>query len=174
MMSQMGSSAACGPRLRPLTPEDATAVAAWRYEGPWSVYDARQEDEISTAKGYQAIVDERGRFIGYVCTGQEARVPGLTGEEGVMDVGVGLDPGVVGQGRGASILGPILLSIAAESDARSMRAVVQSWNERSLRLCVRLAFCEAGRHVVKEPGGDVEYVIMMRAPGTSERGEWPR
>lgn len=155
-----------GFRLRPLTPDDATAVSAWRYEGPCSVYDGREEDEVSADKGYQAIVDEQGGFVGYLCTGQEARVPGLVGEAGVLDVGVGLDPAVVGRGRGASILGPVLDSVAAAGQASWVRAVVQSWNERSLRLCARLGFHEAGRHMVNGADGPVEYVIVVRGLGT--------
>lgn len=149
-------------RLRPLTPDDATVVSSWRYEGRWSVYDGHEEDRISAAKGYRAIVDGRGTFIGYVCTGEEAGVPGLAAEAGVLDVGVGLDPRVVGKGRGASLLGPLLDAVAAGSETTSVRAVVQSWNLRSLRLCARLGFREAGRHVVNEPSGDVEYVIVVR------------
>lgn len=156
-----------GFALRPLTPEDAAAASAWRYEGPWSVYDGTEEDPISSEKGYQAIVDEDGTFLGFVCTGAEARVRGLGAEEGTLDVGVGLDPAIVGKGRGASILAPVLDAVATESDARVLRAVVQSWNARSLRLCSRLGFREAGRHVAHEPNGDVEYLTLVRPLGTS-------
>jgi [ribosomal protein S18]-alanine N-acetyltransferase len=157
-------------RLRPLTPEDVAAASAWRYEGPWSVYDGSDVDPISSAKGYQAIVDGDGTFIGFVCSGADARVRGLDAASDLLDVGVGLAPPVVGQGRGAAILGPVLDSIAAQSEASSLRAVVQSWNERSLRLCARLGFREAGRHVAREPGGDVEYVLLVRAAGDGARG----
>lgn len=156
-------------RFRRLTPDDAAAASAWRYEGPWSVYDGSEVDPISSEKGYRAIVDEHGAFLGFVCTGADARVRGLTEAPDTLDVGVGLAPSIVGRGLGASILGPVLDSIAARSEASSLRAVVQSWNERSLRLCARLGFREAGRHLVHEPDGDVEYVVVVRAAGSPAR-----
>lgn len=157
-----GPDAPRAVRLRPLTSDDAAAASAWRYEGRWSLYDGTEEDPISAEKGYQAIVDDRGTFLGFVCVGAEARVRGLDAEEDLLDVGVGLDPAIVGRGWGATVLRPVLDSVAAETDAPSMRAVVQAWNERSLRLCARLGFRETGRHVAHETDGDVEYVLLVR------------
>ena len=51
--------------------------------------------------------------------------------------------------------------------APEMRAVVQSWNERSLRLCHRLGFRVAGRHCVEQGGVMVEYVVSRRPAGRS-------
>lgn len=156
-------------RLRPLTDRDAAAVSAWRYEAPWSVYDGSDVDPVSAEKGYRAISDREGRFLGFVCTGADARVAGLAAEPGVLDVGVGLDPSLVGRGLGASIIDPVLDAIAEETGTGALRAVVQSWNERSLRLCARLGFREARRHVAKEATGDVEYVVMVKPLGRRDR-----
>ncbi len=161
-MADEAAADAVDVRLRPLTEEDAAAVTAWRYEDPWSVYDGTEEELISAEKGYRAIADRDGGFLGFVCTGPDARVAGLAAEPGVLDVGVGLDPSIVGRGRGAAVVGPVLDAIAEGADAASMRAVVQSWNERSLRLCARLGFREAGRHVANAATGDVEYVVMVK------------
>ena len=165
----MTTDPSAGPsavRLRPLTDDDAAVASGWRYDGPWSVYDGSDVDPISSEKGYQAIEDEAERFLGFVCTGADARVRGLAAEAGTLDVGFGLDPSIVGRGWGALILGPVLDAVAAGSDASSLRAVVQSWNERSLQLCARLGFHEVGRHVAHEPDGDVEYVVVVRAAWT--------
>jgi hypothetical protein len=35
--------------VRPLTPDDAQEIAAWRYAGPWEVYDPRAEDGLPEA-----------------------------------------------------------------------------------------------------------------------------
>ena len=44
--------------------------------------------------------------------------------------------------------------------ATRARAVVQSWNERSIRTAHRMGFAEIGRHVCTQDGRDVEYVVL--------------
>ncbi|MFG1950958.1 hypothetical protein [Micromonospora sp. NPDC048830] len=44
---------------------------------------------------------------------------------------------------------------------RRLRAVVQSWNERSLRLTRSLGFVEVGKHVCEQDGVPVEYAVLV-------------
>jgi len=158
-------SGRAGPDIEvtPLDPAHGAVVASWRYEGPWSVYNPLDEAAPAAELGYRSIIDRSsGTFLGYVCTGQEARVPGLDAEEGVLDVGIGLDPAIVGRGRGASIVGPALDWVERTSGLSELRAVVQSWNARSLRLCARLGFEVSGHHVAHQDGTIVDYVVLRR------------
>jgi len=74
-----------------------------------------------------------GPLLGFCCAGEEARVPGLAEVPGVLDVGVGMDPARVGAGHGAEFGAAVLAHYRATTGATRLRAVVQSWNERSLR-----------------------------------------
>lgn len=153
-----------------LTAGHAAAASRWRYEGPWAVYDPRDGEQIAAEDGYHAIVERKtGRFLGYVCIGAEARVHGLGEEPGVVDVGVGLDPAVVGHGRGRSIVGPALTWVEERGAGTPLRAVVQAWNRRSLRLFERLGFTVEGHHVAEQAGGLVDYVVLRR-PARRGRG----
>jgi [ribosomal protein S18]-alanine N-acetyltransferase len=150
-------------RVRPLEQRDAEEIAAWRYQGPWSVYDPRPGDEpLSSAAGYHAVTDGAGSLVGFVCIGQEARVPGLPAADGITDVGVGMHPDLVGQGFGPAFGAAALDHVRRVCGDGPLRVVVQSWNERSLRLARRLGFREAGSHVCAQDGREVSYTVMIR------------
>jgi ribosomal-protein-alanine N-acetyltransferase len=151
--------------VRALTPADAAAVVRWRYDGPWSVYDGAAADVLTAANDYHAIVERTtGRFLGYVCLGAEARVPGLAEEAGVLDVGIGLDPAIVGEERGHSIALELLQWIERRSEASELRAVIQAWNQRSVRLCEVLGFRIVDHHQVHQKEGSlVDYVVVRRS-----------
>ncbi|MGZ4485669.1 MAG: GNAT family N-acetyltransferase [Nocardioidaceae bacterium] len=141
--------------VRPMTPDDGEAIALWRYPGPWAVYDST--GPLDPAEGYWAVVDDAGELVGFACFGVEARVSGLEERAGVLDVGVGMRPDLTGQGRGV----PFSEAVFAHGRevAPRMRAVVQQWNERSVRLLRRLGFEETGHHDV----GQTRYVVLERS-----------
>ena len=148
--------------VRPLTAEDAEDIATWQYEGPWHIYDSRPEDRISGDSGYDAVTDPAtGALVGFICVGPEARVPGVGDEPGIVDVGAGMRPDLVGT-RIATEFGPAVLGhIRALAGEARLRALVQSWNERSLRLCARLGFRAVGTHTCTQDGRDVTYLVLM-------------
>ncbi len=152
--------------IRPLSEAAAGHIATWRYQGQWRTYDSRPEDGLLSAEaGYQAVADaETDSLVGYICTGQEARVPGLAEKPGFLDVGVGMRPDLVGIRVGSDFGFAVVAHIAAEAgtaDVR-MRAVVLDWNERSLRLCERLGFRRVGTHVCAQDGKQNTYVLLER------------
>lgn len=145
-------------RIRDLTPADLDDIATWRYEEAWSVYDA--DGRLDPDLGYWAVVEDGAsgeRLVGFCCLGEDARVPGLAEVPGVLDVGVGMRPDLVGQGRGPEFAATVL-DLAAARGARRLRAVVQDWNTRSLRLVGRLGFVRTATH----PVGEVTYVVVER------------
>jgi RimJ/RimL family protein N-acetyltransferase len=144
--------------VRPLTTADAEEIARWRYDGPWSTYDSRpDEDPMPTDGDYLAVAGaDGGPLVGFCCTDAEARVPGLDGEPGVLDIGLGMDPARVGAGHGLAF-GTAVLDHYGYG---RLRAVVQSWNERSLRLTRSLGFVETGTHTCVQDGSPVRYTIV--------------
>lgn len=130
--------------MRAFTDADALVVAAWRYDGPWSIYNVSDPSSLSSDYGYHAVIDTTtGVLVGFVCFGIEARIPGFVEDFGVVDVGVGIDPQLVGLGRGHALIAPVLEWIESRSPKMKHRVFVQDWNERSLRLRGALGFEEA-------------------------------
>jgi RimJ/RimL family protein N-acetyltransferase len=149
-------SAGPGFAVRGLTADDLADIATWAYDGPWSVYDS--DGPLDPSTGYWAVVRDDGRLAGFVCVGQEARVPGLPVAADVLDVGVGMRPELVGRGSGAAFAAAALVFAASRAAAERFRVVVQDWNQRSLRLVARLGFRRTGSH----PVGDVTFVVLER------------
>ncbi|MBF6331129.1 GNAT family N-acetyltransferase [Nocardia transvalensis] len=149
--------------VRPWTARDARCVAAWQYDGPWSVYNLSAEEGLpDAADGYMAVVDaDDGRMVGFYCTGAEARVPGLGEEPGVIDLGVGMDPAWVGNGHGVSFGAAVIDHVRRAHPTSALRVVMQSWNTRSLRLMRRLGFVESGHHLCVQDGSPVAYVVAL-------------
>jgi ribosomal-protein-alanine N-acetyltransferase len=145
-------------RVRDLTPADLDDIAGWRYDDRWAVYDS--DGPLDPELGYWAVVEgsrENERLVGFGCLGDDARVPGLPEADGVLDVGVGMRPDLVGQGRGPEFAATVI-DFAHARGATRLRAVVQDWNIRSLRLVERLGFVRVGTHDV----GEVTFVVVER------------
>ncbi|ASW52999.1 GNAT family N-acetyltransferase [Plantactinospora sp. KBS50] len=88
-------------------------------------------------------------------------VPGLKPADGVLDVGVGMNPAMVGQGNGVRFASAVLDRFRSTAGVHRLRAVAQSWNERSLRLTRSLGFVEVGKHVCEQSGATVEYTVVI-------------
>jgi [ribosomal protein S18]-alanine N-acetyltransferase len=144
--------------VRALTHDDAVRIAAWRYGGPWATYDLASSDTIEDELPlYTAIVDSHDVLHAFSCVDSAARVPGLEPDPRFLDVGIGLDPELVGKGRGSEFGRLVMRNLEIEDPAQRFRAVVQSWNERSLRLGRRLGFTVAGTHSTD----GTEYAILV-------------
>lgn len=150
-----------------MTAEDAERVASWRYDGGWSVYDLPSAQPLIDDLANYFVVVAGQRLVGFCCIGSAARVPGLREDAALLDVGIGMDPELVGAGHGADFGQMVLRYLVERYPDRPLRAVVQSWNERSLRLTQRLGFEDAGELVTIQGGRAVAYrvVVRIQSPG---------
>ena len=127
--------------VRPLTLADSHQIASWRYPGRYGTYDV---DELVTAeRGFWAVYDE-GQLVGYCCFGDEARVPGVIEEPGILDVGYGMKPDLMGRGFGRDFIRSILEFGAGEFGPRRWRLLILDWNARSLAAARSVGFDEEG------------------------------
>ena len=133
-------------RLVPLGVEDRAAIEAWRYPPPYETYDHAEPIE-----GEYVVAYEGDELVGYVCFGEPARIEGMKDEPGLIDVGWGLRPDLMGQGLGPQL---IEAALAVHAGARH-RIAVCDWNERARRAPAKCGFAETGERL-----GD--FVLMER------------
>lgn len=126
--------------VRPLRAGEGAQVGAWTYPPPFDIYEVGTDaGEPSAKAGYLAVVDDTDALVGFVVLGSEARVPGLEVVPGVVDIGVGMRPDLVGRGLGRK-LGRAIGRMVNTRPEPHARIVVKKWNQRSLRLARALGF----------------------------------
>lgn len=94
----------------------------------------------------------------------------MAGADGIVDIRVGLRPDLVGRGTGAAFGAAVLGAVRRQYGSVSLRAVVQAWDERSLRLARRLGFKDAGTHACAQEGRQVSYVVLIADPPAGAAG----
>jgi [ribosomal protein S18]-alanine N-acetyltransferase len=123
-------------------------VVAWRYPDAYAVYDGRAGDRAvlsDPANGFLAIC--RGEeFLGHVCTGPEARVPGMDADPLLVDIGMGLCPDLIGHGLSRTVVPAVLDALQDRLGPVAFRAVVAEFNGRAQAAVTRAGFAPAGRH----------------------------
>lgn len=149
-------------QIQPMTEHDARRVAAWRYDGRWSIYDLSSAQPILDDLANYFAVTSGMRLVGFCCVGEAARVPGLPADPAVVDIGLGLDPELIGHGHGVSFGQAILTYLTDAYPDRQIRAVIQAWNEPSLRLTRQLGFDDEGELSTVQADRPVGYRILKR------------
>jgi ribosomal-protein-alanine N-acetyltransferase len=150
--------------IRPLTAIDAEAIASWRYPGRYSTYDV--SEVVTSERGFWTVEDE-ATLVGYCCFGHEARVPGVVEEEGVLDVGYGMRPDVMGRGLGREFVEAILDFGVLRFSPRRLRLLILEWNDRSRRVADAYGFQSEG--VLRTGGGP--FLIMTRSAEAASRSD---
>ena len=126
----------------------------WRYEPPYDFYDlaADPPDESKT----------------HLVRGDDGRVEAFWGfeqpEAGVVEIGIGLRPDLIGRGLGEGFLRAQLDYAREQFAPHTFRLYVTEWNARAIALYERVGFREVGeRHTRSfERFGDHVFLRMER------------
>jgi [ribosomal protein S18]-alanine N-acetyltransferase len=101
-------------------------------------------------------------LVGYGTFGSAARVPGggYREDPGVVDLGMGLRPDLVGKGHGADALNALIVEAARRFSPTRYRVTVASANRRATALVKRLGFQPT--HRFERPSDGREFVQYER------------
>jgi ribosomal-protein-alanine N-acetyltransferase len=144
--------------VRPLSADDAAAIAAWRYPSRYSTYDV---DDPAVLETNAWGVTDAAELIGHCCFGAPARVPPAVEEPGTLDIGYGLAPELMGRGLGPAFVGAILDFALERFAPERLRVYVLDWNERSRKVAAGHGF--AVESVVDNEQG--RFLVMVRPAG---------
>ena len=146
-----------GFSFRELTRADAEEIAGWRYQAAYSLYDGGDPERL-LAYTYFAGLDEENVLVGFCCFGEDARVPGLEEEPGVLDVGAGLRPDLTGIGLGGPFLREACRFGGELYGPSRFRVAISAFNRRAQMVAHALGF-ESERTLQR---GENEFVVMTR------------
>ncbi len=137
--------------MQQMDKETAANILEWRYEKPYDLYnnEATEESLDELLDGTYKAVFEADRLVGFYCSGIAAQVPKGRNEgaypEGFIDLGIGMDPELTGQGKGHHFFGYVVSAIKNEHPKQGLRLTVAEFNERAIRLYKKFGFTEAQR-----------------------------
>ena len=157
--------------FKPLEEADARAIIAWRYDGPYAVYNWEDDDDpsdiLDRCSPNYAVRDERGELIGFFAYGSSAYVwgsdePHLYSENNTITIGLGMRPDLTGQGLGLAFVQAGLDFAREQFKPDYFRLYVMTFNERAIRVYERAGFERVGIYVQHGALGDRDFLEMRR------------
>ena len=125
----------------------AEEILNWKYAKPYDFYNIDSTDEAMKEildGSYYALVNEFKELIGFFCIGENAQVPignrfGVY-TENLIDMGLGMNPNLVGKGHGFEFCTYIITFIEEQYKRTSIRLTVAKFNLRAIHLYEKLGF----------------------------------
>ncbi|MGD2039745.1 MAG: GNAT family protein [Anaerolineae bacterium] len=153
--------------FQPMDRSSARAIVTWRYPAPYSCYDLGGEDAEETiaflvdpTNDYYAITEPLGKLVAYCCFGADARVPGGNYDAAALDIGLGVEPGLTGQGQGLRFVEACMAFARQSHPATMWRVTVARFNRRARRVWQKAGFRERGSFLRSSDGQP--FVILVR------------
>lgn len=124
-----------------MTDADRAEIAGWRYGGELSIYDPGAGAAELRAPDHVALASMQDELLGYGTLGAEAQVPGglYPEDPGVLDLGLGMRPELVGCGLGSAALAAVM-DHGASRLVKRFRVTVASANLRATALVRHAGF----------------------------------
>jgi len=148
--------------FEPMTAAHAAAIAAWRYPGVYGFYDLDRDPEDlaefmdpgSWEDVYFAVLGHDGALAGFFS---------FSGDAGVVELGLGLRPDLVGKGLGASFVSAGLQYARQAYRVEAFRLCVAAFNRRAIAVYKRLGFETTRSFRQQTNGGSHPFIEMQRA-----------
>ena len=145
--------------IKKMEQSEALEIAErWKYDGEYAFYDMMADPE-----DYEEIVtpEKRGNRYFSVFDGDDLTGFFCVEQDGAdVEIGLGLRPGLTGQGRGKAFLEEILRFVRENYSFEKIKLDVVSFNQRAIKVYERAGFLKTGTAKVSTNGGVYDFVLM--------------
>lgn len=152
----------------PMNEQYASAICKWMYPAPYNLYDMGDSSESinDLLNGdYFYALDSQDMLVGYICSGNSARVPGgyqigIYDNNKYLDFGVGLRPDYTGKGNGLEFLSQGIEYLMKESNVHNIQLVVAAFNDRAIKVYERVGFVQGCSFKSKVDDEEIDFIVM--------------
>lgn len=152
--------------IQPLDKANARACAVWHYSAPLDFYNLNPNDIeknvqyfLDPKKKFYGIFEEQ-EFVGFCSFGEDGQVNGGNYSALGLDIGMGIRPDLIGQGRGSYYVEAVLNFASREFNPSMYRVTIAAFNQRALRVWYKAGFHSIDTFERKSQG--VNFVILVR------------
>ena len=133
--------------VRAATEEDIRVFSAWKYEAPYDVYDVTDSSDEAVRYFLGAdvrchVLEESGAVVGFVTFGSDAHVPGGDYSREALDIGLGIDPELIGRGNGKRYIDAAVTFARSAFNDQRMRITIAANNVRAQRAWTSVGFLQ--------------------------------
>lgn len=146
-----------------MTQEQAEWIAySWHYDGEYSFYDMEADpDDLEEFLN----AETRGDSV-FAVTYEETLAAFLTVEltgSQTADIGLGMEPGLTGQGKGMDFLQAVIEFVTFEYEVERMTLSVAAFNVKAIKVYRKAGFKDAGTFLQETNGRTYEFLKMELA-----------
>jgi ribosomal-protein-alanine N-acetyltransferase len=146
-----------------MSDQEAQAISQWHYEPPYDSYDLEQDPEDlaeflsaeKRAERYFVVYDEQEHLIGFFVF--------TPGENGVLEIGLGLRPDLTGHGTGGHFITAGLEFAHDHLRPTTFALRVAAFNTRAKKIYERAGFIPRYTYEQQTNGGAYPFVYMTKA-----------
>ncbi len=135
--------------VRRATETDIRLFSKWTYEAPYDVYDITETPDEAVEYFLDADVRchtlvEAGDVVGFFTIGPDGQVSGGDYTQDALDIGLGIDPALTGNGRGTRFIDAAVAFAGSTFNNQRLRVTIAANNIRAQRAWASVGFVQTG------------------------------
>jgi [ribosomal protein S18]-alanine N-acetyltransferase len=141
------------------------AILNWSYPSPYNCYnfdpDTIPENLdyfLDLKNNFWAILNLQDELEGYCSFGSDGQVPGGNYSMAALDIGMGIRPDLVGQGKGKHYAQAVVREGMSQYEVQQLRVTIADFNKRAQRVWGKLGFKQVEKFI--KVGSEEKFVIM--------------